>query len=76
MATATISIEVDQEAARAYTEASAEERRKLQLLLSLRLREFVDRRGRSLQEIMDEIGARAQSRGLTPEVLESLLHAP
>ena len=74
MKTATIAIEVDQEAARACAEASAEERRKLQLVLSLRLKELVAHPSRSLKDIMDEMGGRAQSRGLTPEILESLLH--
>jgi hypothetical protein len=72
MATATISIEVDQEAARAFAEASADERRKLQLLLGLRLRELVAGPPKSLKEIMDTIGDRAEVRGLTPEILESL----
>lgn len=70
---ATISIDVDPVAARAFFEASAEERRKLQLLLGLRLRELTTGPTRPLKEIMDEIGAEAESRGLTPEILESLL---
>lgn len=74
MATATISIQVDADAARAFSEASAEERRKLQLLLSLRLRELTAGSPRPLKDIMDEIGAEAEARGLTPQVLESLLH--
>jgi hypothetical protein len=74
MATSTISIEVDADTARAFTEASAEERRKLQLLLRLRLRELTSTPVRSLKEIMDEIGSQAEARGLTPDILESLLH--
>jgi hypothetical protein len=73
MPTATISIEVDADAARAFTQASAEERRKLQLLLNLRLRELTATPARPLQRVMDEIGARAAARGVTPEVVESLL---
>ena len=73
MATATISIEVDAETARAFTEAPPEEQRKLKLLLGLRLRELPARPARPLKEIMDQIGAQAESRGLTPELLESLL---
>ena len=73
MATATISLEVDADTARAFRAASDEERRKLQLLLRLRLRELTDRPARPLQEVMDEIGRHAESRGLTPEILESLL---
>src|SRR5438874_561694 len=74
MTTATISIEVDADTARAFANAPAEERRKLELLLGLRLRELTTSRVRSLKEIMDEIGARAEALGLTAETLESLLH--
>jgi ferritin-like protein len=74
MATTTISIQVDEAAARAFAKASAEEQRKLQLLLGLRLRELTSEPPRPLKDVMDEIGARAEERGLTPEILESLLH--
>jgi hypothetical protein len=74
MASATISIEVDPDTARAFAEAPAEERRKLQLLLRLRLRELTTTPARPLKQIMDEIGREAEARGLTPEILESLLH--
>ena len=74
MPTATISLEVDADAAQAFTQSSAENRRKLQLLLRLRLRELTTGPARPLKEIMDEIGEQAEARGLTPEILESLLH--
>ncbi len=74
MSTATISLEVDADSARAFATASAEERQKLQLLLSLRLRELTARSARPLKEVMDEIGQNAESRGLTPETLATLLH--
>ena len=74
MATTTISIEVDAAAARAFSQASAEDRRKLELLLNLRLRELTAKPGRPLKEIMDEVGLEAEARELTPEILESLLH--
>jgi hypothetical protein len=73
MATATISIEVDADTARAFHEASTEDQRKLRLLLGLRLRELTAGPVRPLKEIMDEIGRQAEARGLTPEVLEALL---
>ena len=47
---------------------------KLRLLLSLWLREFAVS-PRPLKVIMDEISEKARSRGLTPEILESLLNA-
>ena len=70
---ATISLEVDADAARAYSAASEEDRRKLQILLGLRLRELTSRPPRPLSEIMDDVGRHAESQGLTPEILESLL---
>src|SRR5262245_18688720 len=74
METATISIEVDADAARAFREAPAQERRKLEILLSLRLRELTTGPTRALKEIMDEICKESEARGLTPEILEKLLH--
>jgi hypothetical protein len=73
VATATISLEVDRDTAQAFSAASADDRRKLQLLLSLRLRELTARSARPLKEVLDEIGRTAESRGLTPEIVESLL---
>lgn len=73
MSTTTITIQVDTEAAKTFTEASPEEQRKMQLLLSLRLQDFTTTQGKSLQTVMDKIGARAEARGLTPEILKSLL---
>ena len=57
----------------AYTGASPDEQKKLQLLLSLRLQELTSTEGKSLRTAMDEIGQAAEARGLTPEVLETLL---
>lgn len=75
MTTATITIHVDPDAAKAFAGAPAEERRKLELLLNLRLQELTAPNGKSLKQVMDEIGAKAEARGLTPEILESLLNA-
>ena len=73
MTTATISLEVDADTARAYSAASEGERRKLQLLLGLRLRELTARPPRPLKDVMDELGRYAEAQGLTPGILESLL---
>ena len=73
MATTNITIEVDEAAARAFADASPIDKRKLQLLLGLRLQELTDPSGKTLQSVMDEISERAESRGLTPEILETLL---
>ena len=74
MTTAIVPIEVDAETVRAFGEATDEQRRKLQLLLRLRLQELTAPSARPLAEIMDEIGREAQARGMTPDILESLLH--
>ncbi len=74
MSTSTISIEVDAEAARAFSQASVEDKRKLQILLSLRLRELTTSPSRSLKEIMDDIGNRAVEQGMTQELLDDLLN--
>jgi len=74
MITEHITIPVDTETARAYAAASKEERRKMQLLLRLRLQELTTSPTRPLKEILEDIGRKAEARGLTPEVLESLLH--
>lgn len=73
MSSDTITISVDSDAAKAYRTASDEARRKLDLLLSLRLRE-ITRPGASLEDIMDEISQSAQRRGLTPEILQEILN--
>lgn len=72
MQTQEITIRVDPEAACAYLAASEDDRRKLDLLLSLRLQD-VTQPGESLEDVMREIGRRAQERGLTPDILESIL---
>jgi len=74
MTIANITIPVDAQTARIYTRASSEEKKKLRVLLSLWLREFAAS-PRPLKVIMDEMSEKAQARGLTPEILESLLNA-
>lgn len=73
MSTENISISVDADAARTFFQASPEERRKLEILLALRLRELTSKDPRSLKEIMDEIGTQAEAKGLTPTLVESML---
>jgi hypothetical protein len=73
MSTENISITVDAGAARSFFEASPEERWKMEILLGLRLRELTSKDARSLKEIMDEIGSQAEAKGLTPEMVESML---
>lgn len=73
MQEAIITVPVDAETARAYHTASADDQRKIQLLLRLRLRELTELPLNSLAEIMDDIGAKAEARGLTPEILGAIL---
>jgi hypothetical protein len=69
-----ITLQIDADLAKAYEKASAQDQSKLQLLLTLWLRElFV--RSTSLKSLMDELSDKAQERGLTAEKLETLLRA-
>lgn len=73
MVNPTITIPLDPQTAQTYNSASVEEKRKMQALLSLWLRELAGSDQRSLEQTLDEAGRKAQARGLTPEMLESLL---
>jgi hypothetical protein len=75
METKTINLRVSADAAEVYESASAEEKRKLEALVSSRLREAARHRerGQSLEEIMSELSRNAQERGLTPEKLDDIL---
>lgn len=72
MATEQITVSVDSDVASAYMAASQSERQKLDLLVSLHLRE-VTRSTQSLREIAAEVSKKAQQRGLTPEILKTIL---
>jgi hypothetical protein len=72
MATEEITIRVDPETAKAFNSTSAQERQKLELLLNFKLKESLSKSD-SLLEIMDEISREALEKGLTPEILQSLL---
>ena len=72
MSKETIEIQVEPDAARAYAEASDDQRRKLDLLLSIRIQEAT-RTEADLETIMKDIAQRAQERGLTERKLVELL---
>jgi hypothetical protein len=74
MAQTTVTIEIDSATAKAFASASAEERRKLELLLGLRLRELASLPAKSLNSVVDEIGTKAEARGITDSILDSLLN--
>lgn len=65
---------VDTDLARAFQATSPDDQGKLRLLLRLRLKELACQPVRSLQQIMDDMGREAAARGLTPEILQTLLH--
>ena len=71
-ATQSITIAIDAPTAQAYNQASSEQRRKLDAVLGLKLREALTTT-RPLEEVMRELSRRAQARGLTAEILEELL---
>lgn len=73
MSTEAITLEIDSEAAQVFKTASTEEQEKLQILLGIWLKEYARADAASLKETMDEISRKARSRGLTPEILESIL---
>lgn len=73
MPNAKISIPLDPQTARAYDAVRAEERVKIQALVGLWLRELTTRDLPSLQQVLDEAGRKTQERGLTQEMLDSLL---
>ena len=67
-----ITVSVDSDVASIYRSASDSDRRKMDLLVNLRLRDATES-GKSLRETMREISRNAQRRGLTPEILQSIL---
>jgi len=73
MITETIEIEVQTELARIYNAASEQDKEKLQALFEAWLREYSESDVESLKETMDEISKNAQNKGLTPEILDSIL---
>jgi hypothetical protein len=73
MANPTITIPLDPQTARAYDSADPDQKRKIQALLGLWLRELTFGENPPLEQILDEVGQKARARGLTPELLDSLL---
>jgi hypothetical protein len=73
MATEKITIPVDAQAAVAYKAVPLEERKKIEALLGLWLRDLVAAQPGTLKQIMDEVSRKARARGLTPTILDSLL---
>ena len=72
MTTEEIKIRVDTEIAKAFNSTSPQERQKLEVLLNHKLKESLDNND-SLLKIMNQISKEAVDKGLTPEILQSLL---
>lgn len=72
MQTQPITIRVNAEVARIFEAASEQEKRKFEALLSLKLSDVTQHK-RPLEEVMSEISRNAQARGLTPDILDSIL---
>jgi hypothetical protein len=73
VANPTITIPMDPQTAQMYNSAPPQEKRRIQVLLSLWLRELAAGDYPPLQHVLDEVGRKAKARGLTPEMLDSLL---
>ncbi len=69
----TIQIPVDAEALRAYRSATQEEQQRIHALLNVWLKGLEREPTRPLSKVMDDIGRKAQDRGLTQEILDDLL---
>jgi hypothetical protein len=73
METKNITIRVNAEVAKIFELASEKQRRKLEALLSLKLGDAT-RTKKPLEDLMGKISRNAQARGLTPEILDSILN--
>ncbi len=69
-----ILIEVSPETAAAYQSAFSEEKERVRILIDLLMRKPDEDDSDFLGKLMDEISDEAEARGLTPEILESLLN--
>lgn len=72
-----ITIKVPSELAEAYRNASEEEREQIEVRIAVLLKSSVTSKQEAianLRQTMDEIGKRVVERGLTPEILESILN--
>ena len=72
----TITLDVPSEIAEAYQVASPEDKQQIQYLVTLLLNKKNENDLEFLRKIMDEISVRAIARGLTPEILESIINEP
>jgi len=72
-----ITIKVPSEVAEAYRNATEEERGQIEARIAVLLKSSMTSRQEAiakLRQTMDEIGRRSAERGLTPDILESILN--
>ena len=69
-----ITIKVSPQVAFAYQNATIQEKKRLQAIVTLFLNRDTTNNNDLLGVTMNEISDRAQERGLTPEILESILN--
>lgn len=69
----TLTLQLDAEAVEAFQSNSEADKEKLQLLISSLFTEYKKSNHDALKQTMDEISQKAQERGLTPEILASIL---
>lgn len=73
MLTETITLEVEADAAKVFNDAADEDKEKLQILFESWLKQYSQTDVESFKRTMDEMSTEAKSRGLTPEILDSIL---
>lgn len=71
-----ITIKVPVDVAEAYRNATEEEREQIAARLTVMMRSTREEALNRLWQTMDKISNRAAERGLTPEILESILNDP
>ncbi len=69
-----ITIPIAADLAHAYSNASSEEKIKIQAQVEHLLREMLPTTSQTLQSVVHELSQKAADRGMTPEILEELLN--
>lgn len=73
MATTRITIPLDPATAKAYKDARPEEKKKIQAIVRVWLRDLSSAKPGTLSQLLDEVSEKAVQRGLTSKILGSLL---
>jgi len=69
----TLQLEAEAEAVETFRNISDTDQEKLEILVSSLFKEYKKSDHSTLKKTMDEISEKAQARGLTPEILETIL---